>query len=219
MEFGPLIDSLAPELRLALAYAPRHARAPSLALLALDARLGAIVRGAREPMLGQLRLAWWREQLDRPVHERAPGEPLLALLAGWQDEARRLGRLAEGWEAMLGEGPLDGQALEELADARAEAFAALAATLGHGADPAVRPAARVWALAELAGRLSHPEERGAALELARGAGQGNPVLPRALRPLAVLRGLGRRAVRRGGAGLLDGPGALPLAIRLGFLGR
>jgi hypothetical protein len=36
----------------------------TLALLALDARLAAILRGRREPIAAQLRLAWWREMLD-----------------------------------------------------------------------------------------------------------------------------------------------------------
>jgi len=55
-----LLDSLGPLNRLALAYAPQSTRLPLLALLALDMRLAGIVRNSREPMLAQLRLAWWR---------------------------------------------------------------------------------------------------------------------------------------------------------------
>ena len=38
-------------------------------------------------------------------------------------------------------------------------------------------------------------------------------------PLAVLAGLGRRALRRGGGPLLDGRAAALLALRLGMFGR
>ena len=55
-----LLDTLAPMHRLALAYAPAEARPAWAGLLALDARLAGVVRAAREPVLGQLRLAWWR---------------------------------------------------------------------------------------------------------------------------------------------------------------
>jgi phytoene synthase len=40
-----------------------------------------------------------------------------------------------------------------------------------------------------------------------------------LRPLAVLSGLARRSLARGGSPLLDGPGAMLLAVRLGIAGR
>jgi phytoene synthase len=75
--------SIPPLQRLALAYAPAKSRAPLIALFALDARLADIVRHAHEPMLAQLRLAWWREQLTGGSGGPASGDPLLALLREW----------------------------------------------------------------------------------------------------------------------------------------
>jgi phytoene synthase len=40
-----------------------------------------------------------------------------------------------------------------------------------------------------------------------------------LRPLTVLAGLARRSLARGGAPLLDGSGAILVAMRLGITGR
>ena len=58
-----LLLGLTPLHRLALAYAPAASRGAWLGFLALDMRLAAIVRAAREPMIGQIKLAWWRERL------------------------------------------------------------------------------------------------------------------------------------------------------------
>ena len=44
-------------------------------------------------------------------------------------------------------------------------------------------------------------------------------LPRALRPLTVLSGLGDAALRKGGAPLLAGPVDMMRALRLGIIGR
>src|SRR5690606_20839572 len=75
-----LLADLRPAERLALAYAPARARTATLALMALDNRLGTIVRQMREPIAAQLRLAWWRDTLARPVPEWPQGEPVLAAL-------------------------------------------------------------------------------------------------------------------------------------------
>jgi len=80
-----LASELPPPQRLALAYAPARARPATLALLALDARLAAILRGRREPLAAQLRLAWWREMFARPPSDWPAGEPLLEALRGWRD--------------------------------------------------------------------------------------------------------------------------------------
>ena len=56
-------DIADPERRLALAYAPRDRRGALAVLWALDERLGSIVAATREAMLGEIRLAWWRDAL------------------------------------------------------------------------------------------------------------------------------------------------------------
>lgn len=204
-----------PLARLALAYAPAPARDDWLTLLVLDARLAGIVRSAREPMLAQLRLAWWRDRLNSDPSTWPQGEPLLAALAPWGGAAAGLAALVDGWEALLGDGPLDSDALDAFARGRAAAIAALAVQLG--AEPQDAAASR-WALADLALHLGDRAERETALALLGAAPVAGKV-PAALRPLAILGGLSERALRKGAGEALSGPGALFAAIRLGIIGR
>lgn len=217
MDHASLLSTLPPEQRLALAYAPANSRGRILAMLALDARLAGIVRSAREPMLAQLRLAWWREQLAATPGIRPEGEPVLALLDEWAGQRQNLTALVDAWEQLLGEAPLSKGQLADFAQGRGDACAALAhrLDLGHHATEAAR-AGRNWALADLAARVSHPAERAGALELIAAQDWVQPRLPRSLRPLAVLHALGRRG--RGGEGLIGGPGGLLVALRVGMLG-
>ncbi len=212
----PLLETLAPPARLALAYAPARVRPLAMGLLALDQRLADTIRGVREPVLAQLRLAWWRDQLQASDGGADRGEPLLAALAAWGDHRPALAALADGWEEMIGEAPLGAGALSACASARASGWAALAGLLGHDPAEAGR-AAHGWALADLAPRLSDPDERAAALDLAARHDWRRPALPRDLRSLLVLNGLARRT--RGRAPLLAGGGAFAAALRLGLLGR
>lgn len=202
--------------RLALAWCPRAVRADTRLLLELDARLGAIVATRREPLAAQLRLAWWRETLERPVAGWPRGEPLLDSLRQWRDPAP-LADLPEGWEHLLGE-RLDEAALAGYAAGRGAGFAALAEQLGTGHGDEAALAGQVWALADLAAHLADPDER--ALAVARGRALGRPPrLPRKLRPLAVLAALGASALAKGGVPLLDGPRGALTVLRVASFGR
>lgn len=219
-ETQSLVAGLPVLQRLALSYAPSSVSQPTLALLALDVRLAGIVRAASEPMLAQLRLAWWREQLASDQSVRPAGEPLLEILASWDGMFDALVGLVNGWEEMTAEAPLAASAFEGLADARGKAFAALAERFGTENDSkAAGRLARNWAIADIAARLSHSEERQRARDLAK-AQDWQPVrLSRRMRPLAVLHGLAARATKRG-EGLDElPPSALFSALRLGLVGR
>lgn len=206
--------------RLALSYAPAASRLPTLALLALDRRLAGIVRGSREPMLAQLRLAWWREQLAADAARWPEGEPLLNALRSWQGQHGGLTALVDAWEVLTGTAPLPEAALEDFGRARGEAFAALARALGAEGDAdAAQRLGRDWALADLAVHVSHPEERSRARALAQNASRSGRRPSRRLRPLAVLHGLALRRLRRDEEGEDLSPGAFALALRLGLLGR
>jgi phytoene synthase len=211
-----VLDDLPPAQRLALAYAPARNRSATLALLALDARLGAILRGRREPIATQLRLAWWRDVLARPVAEWPCGEPVLDGLRGWRDPSCLAG-LPGGWEALLSE-ELTPAAIAEFADGRGQAFACLSRELGAGSPEDAATAARAWALADLAANLSGGLERALVVECGR-ALPPPPHLPASLRPLAVLAALGTAALERGGGPLLAGPRSALLALRIGIAGR
>jgi len=201
--------------QLALAYAPAAARAEWETLLALDLRLAGIVRGAREPMLAQIRLAWWRDRLGEDPAKWPRGEPLLARLAGWGPALPGLAQLADGWEALLGAAPRDEAARVVFAGARAAALAGLAVRLGGGGDAqVVLRMARGWALGDLAARLSEPVERGRALKLAGEHDWRGGKLVRGMRPLVVLHALAKREV----AGDTGALGRMLVAMRAGMFG-
>lgn len=192
------IEALPVVSRLALAYAPAKAREAFLALLTLDASLAAVLRSTREPILGQLRFAWWREQL------RVGPD---AWLEG----------LVDGWEAMLGDPPMPGEAFIALSRARGQVFAALAARFGAAEEPALTTGTR-WSLADIAGKLSHPLEQQAARDLWQAQGMRRHRLPRVMRPLAVLDAV---ALSSGPLGIPPVPDRRMLfaGIRVGLLGR
>ncbi|SRR5690606_37645310 len=202
--------------RLATTYAPARSRPLIVPLLELDARLAAILRGRREPLATQLRLAWWRDTLRRPADDWPGGEPLLDALRTWRNPAP-LAELVDGWEALLAE-RLTAREIAEFVGGRGRAFAALAEELGVEAVDKAAEAARIWALADLAANLSDGAERALVVDYGRGLGSP-PRLSASLRPLAVLAALGAAALERGGGDLLAGPGSVFLALRTGLTGR
>jgi 15-cis-phytoene synthase len=207
-----LIAGLPPLSRLALAYAPSAARPVWLGVLALDARLAGVVRDAREPLIGQIRLAWWRERLAEEAKSWPVGEPLLALLRGWEGTHGPLGEMVDGWEIMLGEPPLEKESLLAAAEGRAAGLAAAAVRLGFPERrEAVRYMGRRWALADFLANLSDPRERSEVETLLAETGAATPELPKALRPVTVLTGVGANR----GAPLVR----LLRAVRLGIFGR
>ncbi len=218
MAADPLIEALPIAHRLALAYAPAQARPATLALLALDCRLAGIVRAASEPLLGQLRLSWWRDRLGENPDNWPEGEPLLKLLGSWGDHTASLIALVDGWEGMLDDPPLAGGVIAQFADGRAQAFGGLAKVVGADPDEAKR-AARNWALIDLSGKLGDRLERAGARNLALQQDWSRPGLPRSMRALVVLHGLAWRAMRRGDGDLVAGGWAALAALRLGLLGR
>ena len=182
-----------PVERLALAYAPSGMRTVWAGFLAFDHRLADAAREGRDPIMIQLRLAWWRDRMAEPVATWPMGEPLLAVLASWDAEREALGAMVDGWEAR-NVGSDGGAALRE---ARIGALGALA-RLGGVSDQS--------ALHEIA--------RAGAEWLDRQAGEGPaPRLPMTMRPLAVLRGM---ALMREDARPLA---RFAYALRLGMLGR
>jgi phytoene synthase len=180
-------------------------------LLALDTRLAGIVRNSHEASLAQLRLAWWREQLRGDAQAWPRGEPLLAALKSWTGRHAALVALVDGWEYLTGPVPLPATDIAAFAQGRGEAFAGLAAVLGADRAP-VLALGRRWALADLAARVAHPDERAAAQALLA-AEHRAPRVARSLRPLTVLHGLAVRGRDR------QSPSAWLAAVRLGLLGR
>ncbi|MCU6452709.1 squalene/phytoene synthase family protein [Sphingomonas sp. A2-49] len=167
----PNPDALPADRALVVATAPAVARDALHTLFALDLRLAAIVRAAREPMIGQMRLAWWHDALGRLDGADAPAEPLLQAVqahlvpAGIRGDA--LAALIDGWEALIAADTLDDAALMRHAESRgAGLFVLLGRVLGTD-SPLLAPAGRGWAFADLAGHLSVERAAADAAALAR----------------------------------------------------
>jgi 15-cis-phytoene synthase len=202
--------------RLALSYAPPVSRAEFLALFALESRLAGIVRAAHEPMLAQIRLAWWREQLVGDTGSRTGSDPVVAALAGWTGAIEPLVHLVNAWEGLLDASSPALIYYSQLADARGHCFAAMHGAADHRS--VVQRLGCNWALYDIAEHLSDPTEREALRDHAQLQDWSVSPLPRAMRPLAVLFGLAARAFRSKTGAVSPGR-AMLIAMRIGWLGR
>jgi phytoene synthase len=214
-----LLEILPPPQRLALAYSPASTRDHLLALLAFDARLGMAIRQANEPIMAQMRLAWWRDQLRLEAEQRERSDELVVALDRLAGMRGALFALIDAWEGIVGEF-LYNQTIGALGSARGKALAALGRLTGASDTiEAVERAGARWGLADLAAGLSDDAERRLVLARAGELGTMRIPLSRDLRTLAILDGLARRSLAKGGAPLLSGPASGLLAIRLGLIGR
>lgn len=131
-----MIEGLDPEEQLALVYAPASMRARLTLLLALDHRLNGVVHLASEPMLAQIRMAWWRDQLASLAQgAAAPAEPLLSMIAANPEWIAPAAALVDAWDGILTDpAPISPD------EARA------ATLLGEGATLGARTGMTGWAL-------------------------------------------------------------------------
>lgn len=65
-----------PDRTLAALFAPPAARASLLALIAFNVELARIGEQVSEPSLGEMRLEWWREALERAARGESTGQPV-----------------------------------------------------------------------------------------------------------------------------------------------
>ena len=182
---------LDPERALALAYVPAQRRPAVEALWRLDVALGAVVAKAGDPMVARIRLAWWREALERLDTNPPPPEPRLQAVAtdllprGFRGAS--LAKLEDGWATMFDEEP----DVERLLVRGALLFDLGARLLG-ATDPLIAVAGRLyaqqayrhWGLAP----LHWPMEEMHQLHGHR--------FPRRLRPLTALARLAARDARQ-----------------------
>lgn len=187
---------------LATLYAPADKRPALFALYALDLELAEVVRTTSEPMLGQIRLAWWRERLQGLDRGERPGQPVLDALAEHvlphEVSGAGLEPLEDANLALL-----EGGSIEAHASARGRLFGAAARLLAPALDAeAIAAAERLgagWAAVEAFRQgLFVPDETGAAMAERWLEPAG---LPSAVRPVTALAALARRdlaALRRAG---------------------
>ena len=208
-------------ITLALAYAPHDARAVFEDLFALDRRLADAVRQASEPIIAQMKLAWWRDRFAQPPAQWPRGEPLLARLAAWDVDVSRLDGLVDGWEQIAAAEELTRDVVIAFAGRRAHSWAVAGSALEVAEPDALHDAGMRWALADLAQHCASEAEARLVRQTARDlghAGSRSPALPRRLRPFAILALLGGRALDRDRQVLASG-GDFVAAVRMGMLGR
>lgn len=168
-------------------YWPVELRPAFDALFALDDALGKVVESSTQPALGAIRLAWWRDALERLDVHPAPPEPRLQAavseLLSRGVSGSDIACLSEGWAALF----------EEVRDAaaigqRGEALFAVAGKLLGGDHPGLDQAGRWFALGDVARRGLAPAM---AVEI------GPLRFPGRLRPLTGLARLAVRDLRHG----------------------
>jgi phytoene synthase len=159
-----------PERALAVAHAPAATRAALTTLFTLDERLGQIVAATTEPMIGLMRLAWWREALERLDTDSAPAEPLLRDIVAHILPTGVLGTtlsaIEDGWAALL-DADDPNQAVTRHGSERGGWLFRAAATILDAGDDRLPAAGEGWALADLAHRHSDPQIRAIARTRAR----------------------------------------------------
>ena len=185
---------LDPDRTLALAYVPARHRAAVGALWRLDAALGAALAGGREPLIGRIKLAWWREALEALDSAPPPAEPVLQAAAAHVLPAvsgAELARMEEGWAVLPGAEILDSDGLHAYAAKRGGLLFRYTARLLGGEAEGLEPAGEAWALVDLARHCATAEDSDVALAAAR-----TRSLPRRwparLRPLGMLAVLAAR---------------------------
>src|SRR3954468_23406140 len=153
-EPDPIAD---PERALAVAYAPQDRRAALTALFQLDERFGQIVATTGEPMIGLMRLTWWREALEKLDLDAAPAEPLLQALVSQVMPhgvtGAALAVIEDGWSALIDGDPTAALIARHGRERGSHLFEVAAASLG-ATDERLPLAGEVWALADLSLRHS-----------------------------------------------------------------
>jgi phytoene synthase len=204
---------------LATLYAPAAVRPALFALHALDLELAGVVATTTEAMLGEIRLAWWREALTKLDTAPPPAQPTLAALAEYAlplgVKGQALEPLEDAFLSLLIAERLAGKVLDDHLDRRGGTlFGACATALGV-AQPSARALGRVWALAQLVrqGVKAPPVDPDDARRI---AAEAFPVrLAPALRPLAALAGIAAADVARALGDRPTGtPGSIGRQVRL-----
>ena len=198
-----LEQELTPLQRLIFAYAGAKDRRLYAAIFALDNRCAAILRATNEVMLGQMRLAWWRDVMAKPAEERPKGDPVLAALASLETEGLDLANLVSvvnAWELLLVSEELTIDQAREYAEQRSFVFTAIAANIDTDMDKdAIEKSGRFWALWDFARHASDDVMRSTLMEEL--SDQRHAILafrlPKALRPLSILLRLAANDAKKG----------------------
>jgi len=189
-------------------YWPVELRPAFDALFAIDDVMAEVVASSTQPALGAIRLAWWREALERLDANSPPPEPRLQAVAREllpRGVSRTsLAGIQEGWSALLDEVPDP-----EIVAGRGTGLFAAGACLLRATAPRLLEAGSLFAFADA-------KRRG----LGTFAYSEWPMLfARPLRPLTGLAALAARDLRREDVEPEATPGRALVLLRHRFTGR
>ncbi len=193
--------TLNPLHRLISSYAKRSDRQRYAFLFAFDSRLVEIIRKTSEPLIGQMRLTWWRDILTKAPADRPKGEPLVAMFSDLEPEGLSgdsLLRMIDGWEVMLEDFPWNDRQFDNYADARGGGYFGFALDRSQLSDKST-DIAKLWALWDFAVHCSDTAMKNAAFERCRAIAENldPPRFDKSGRPLSILCKLAMRDVKSG----------------------
>jgi phytoene synthase len=170
-----------------------------MALHGLDLELESVVAGTTEPMIGAIRLAWWREALQGLDAGKVPAQPLLQLIAAEVlpngVSGAELAGLEDRWAELIG-----AEAVPESHFAGGGLLFALLARLAGAEEAAGRALGEAWAAGEApAGRVATPVRPllGLARLRARDAARARAAAPAEARGSLARQGILLKAVALG----------------------
>lgn len=194
------MTGLKPELRLALSYGPGRLRAAFATILEFDAMLGNTVVSVREPILGRIRFAWWREQLESlPDASDVRDPPLIEvgrILCTHDVRNDQFVDLVNAWETLFEEEQQADEALLEHAESRGKALFRLAAGIaGLPMAPEIDAAGSLWGLVQLATQSTDARVKSAAFSHASDTEKTAYLLAPGMRPFAIMARFAERDLR------------------------
>jgi phytoene synthase len=216
---------LGADVGLALTYVRLPERGAIAAIFAIDRAMGDVVRTTKEPLLGPIRLAWWREALEQLDRAPAPAEPRLQAVA--RELLPRgikggdLAALEDGWLRLFDPFPWSNETAEAIW-LRGNLLFGLGAKVADKPSDQIRAAGGIWALVDAARRCSDAQARAMLLSQAARFAQplGGVSFARPLRGLSALAAVAMRDVRRGEPFEPEGtPGRAAAMLRHRLSGR
>ena len=182
----------------------------------LDLALADVVATSSDPALGAIRLAWWREALEKLDAGAVPAEPRLGAIQRQLLErgiaGKELATLEDGWLPLLAPFPW-GEAQASGLKERGRLLFGIGARLLGGQAGDAEAAGALWSLVDGAGHVSDAGSRDVLLAQARKALAELPRSPPAVRPLTVLAALAAHDVLRGTGGARRVAAALAHRLR------
>lgn len=165
--------------------------------------MGDVVRSTKEPLLGPIRLAWWRERLEElDAGKTAPAEPRLQ---GAQVEllsrgiaGRDLAKLEDGWLRLFDPFPWTVETSEAIWF-RGNLLFGLGAKILARPEERIQAAGGLWALVDAARHCSDADSRALLIDQARKFARAlsGASISSMLRPLSMLTTLAMRDLARG----------------------